>query len=158
MQKIKSVQGFANVWGCLLVWTIVIRRFPLKSSNSLGREVDVHHQASFWKGYVLYVDKLLYFGLESIVVFSWVSNWSNMVSTLHIRIVLVWVWFWQQLERLGLYQWTLNQIWQKLILCHSNWIGRRVPSFQIVTRPMLDLTLTLITSALGSLICMRSNP
>lgn len=65
----------------------------MKYSNSFEREVDVYHQVSFWKGYVLFVDQLLFFGFESFVgptfsitaccrlFFDWVSRVFNICST-----------------------------------------------------------------------------
>lgn len=121
-------------WGYLHVWTTNFRRCPLKSSNSFRREVDVHQQVSFQKGYVPFFDQLLRFGLESIAVLSWMSYYSNMISTLHLRIISMWVWFQQQPKRLGPHQRALKQIWQKLTIWHRDWIERSTHSFQIIYR------------------------
>lgn len=145
-------------WGWFHVWYTEFRRCPLRSSHLANLEVEVHQQASFSKDYVLVVDQLLYFRFECVAIFSWVPYRSSMISTLHIGTVPRREWLLIRLQRFWIHQRALNQRLQKLTVRHGNQIKMNVPSFQVVLKPMLALMLILISSALGLLIWMMSDP
>lgn len=141
-------------WGWRHVWSTNFRRFPLRSLHLSGREVGVHHQVSFSKGYVILIIQLLYFRFKSFGVLCRMPYWSFMISTLHIWIIPRWVWLCQRPQRFRIHKRGLNQRLMNMTVWHRNCIKRIIPSFQVVTRPILAL----ISSTLGSLIWIRRDP
>lgn len=128
--QIKLMHHDFQHWGWLLVWSTDFKRCSLRSSNLSGWEVDIHHQVSFLKVHVLVINQLLYFRFECVAI----------------------------LQRFWIHQLALHQRLYELIVHLKNWIKRSISSFQVVSRPMLVLTLILISSTFGLLIWMRSDP
>lgn len=95
---------------------LAFRMCSQKSLNAFRREANVHYQVSFWKGYVLVVDQLLYVSFESFVVLDRVPYWSYMISILHIKIIPRQKWLWELLERSGNHRRASNQRLQELTI------------------------------------------